>query len=380
MTAPLTQDQELLLNSIYYQFGKSGGYSSLHGLFRAVRQRQPLTTITRDQVEIYLNHQETYSLHRKKYIKAPRNMVYTPRINFQWSTDLGELRSYKEYNEGVGFFLLTVDTLSRFVYTEPVKQKTAKATSEALERIFKRCHELPHVINSDSGKEFVNKSVSALLKRHKIHFFRSYGDIKASHAESAVKTIKYLLHRYFDKMMTREWVSQLQAVTDTYNKTYNTGIKMTPEMALTFPYNINLSAAVLNRVNKNVRGRKLPYLKSDDVVRIALNVPHKKGFEMNWSRALYIIDAGPYYTVGAQYPMYLLRELNGEKILGGFLPKFLLKVNKRIFLDEFVFPIDKVIKKGPKNSLVRFLGYSDRDNMWLPNSSIDPEFFKKAKK
>ena len=155
---------------------------------------------------------------------------------------------------------------------------------------------------------------------------------------------------------------------------------MTPEMALTFPYNINLSAAVLNRVNKNVRGRKLPYLKSGDVVRIALNVAHKKGFEMNWSRALYIIDAGPYYTVGAQYPMYLLRELNGEKILGGFLPKFLLKVNKRIFLDEFVFPIDKVIKKGPKNSLVRFLGYSDRDNMWLPNSSIEPEFFKKAKK
>ena len=66
----------------------------------------------------------------------------------------------------------------------------------------------------------------------------------------------------------------------------------------------------------------------------------------------------------------------GEKIIGGFQQKFLLKVNKKIFLDDFQHPIDKVIRKGAKTSLVRFLGYTERDDAWVPNSKIDEPYIK----
>ena len=376
----LTQAQETMLNNIYCKFGESGGYGGIDALYRAIHQQDPYSFITREQVETYLNRQESYSLHRKVSLNVPRNMTYSPRINFQWSADLGEMREGKEHNEDVVFFLLVIDTFSRFVYTEPLKRKTAVATADALERIIKRGHAIPHVINTDSGKEFVNKTVSALLRKYKIHFFKSYGEHKASQAEAAIKTIKNLLWRYFDKNMTRDWLSQLQLVTATYNRTYNTAIKMSPEMAHIFPNDVKLSEAVLNRVNKNVRERRLPYLKVGDIVRVSLKILHKKGFEQNWSRGLYKIDTGPYYTIGGKFPLYLIKELNGEKILGGFQQKFLLKVNKKIFLDDFQHPIDHVIRKGAKKSLVRFLGYSERDDAWIPNSKIHEPYIKSYSK
>ena len=68
--------------------------------------------------------------------------------------------------------------------------------------------------------------------------------------------------------------------------------------------------------------------------------------------------------------MYSIKEQNSDSILGGFYAHQLQRVSKRTFIDEYKFPIEKVVKKGSKSSLVKFLGYDDKYNLWLPNKDI----------
>ena len=358
------------LDAIYYKFGDSGGFSSPQAVLKQFRKLHPRLIITKNQVLDYLTHQTTYTLHRKKINKFQRNMVFTPRCMYQWSIDLAEMGGFEQYNHGVRFFLLCCDTLTRFIYTEPVKSKSASCVSNALQNIFNRADTLPKLINADSGGEFCNSKVQTLLKNNNIHFFKSYGVVKASHAEIGIKSIKNLIYRYFDYTLDREWLSVLQPATDTYNKSFHSGIKMTPETACTYPFWVKLSEKSLHRAVEQIRQREIPYLKKGDAVRISLDISFKKGFEPNWSRAIYLIDTHPYYTVGGKYPMYSIKEQNSDSILGGFYAHQLQRVSKRTFIDEYKFPIEKVVKKGSKSSLVKFLGYDDKYNLWLPNKDI----------
>ena len=358
------------LDGIYHTFGASGGYSSVIEVLKRFRKLHPELPISRNQVQDYLDHQTTYTLHRRRVDKFERNIVSTPLVDYQWSIDLAEMAGFQEYNDGRRYFLLAVDTLSRFVYTEPITNKSGACVAAALGNIFSRADELPKLMNGDAGLEFDNRKVRKLLKKHNIRFFQSYGVIKASHAEIAIKTLKSSIYRYFDHTLTRRWVDVLQKATDTYNDTYHTTIKMTPNEGSTFLNGVKLSERALRRaVNRFTRCRP-PHLKKGDSVRVSLDIKFKKGFEQNWSRAIYLVASEPYYTSGGRQPMYLITELNGERFLGGFYQSQLLPVSKRTFVTDYAYPIDSVIKKGAKTSKVRFTGYDERYDRWIDNKLI----------
>lgn len=358
------------LDDIYHTFGAPGGYSSVIEVLKRFRKLHPELPISRNQVQDYLDHQTTYTLHRRRVDKFERNIVTTPLIDYQWSIDLAEMAGFKKYNDGMRYFLLAVDTLSRFVYTEPITQKSGACVATALENIFSRADALPKLMNGDAGLEFDNHKVKSVFKKHNIRFFQSYGVIKASHAEIAIKTLKSSIYRYFDHTLTRRWVDVLQKATDTYNDTYHSTIKMTPREGSTFLNGVKLSERALRRAADRFTSCRPPHLKKGDTVRVSLDIKFQKGFEQNWSRAIYLVASEPYYTRGGRHPMYLIAELNGERFLGGFYSSQLLPVSKRTFVTDYAYPIDRVIRKGAKTSLVRFTGYDSRYDRWLDNKLI----------
>ena len=285
------------------------------------------------------------------------------------SCDLIDFSSYSQYNEGHKYILVAIDGLSRYLYTEKLKTKTGLAIKEGLNKIFKRCSELPKVFNSDRGSEFIAGIVQKFLKSKKIHFFTSQGDMKASNVERVIKTLKVLLYRYFDKTLQRRWVGVLPQITATYNKNYHRIIKMSPEEAQELPNAIRLSEqSSLKALNSE---KETPHLKKGDIVRLNLNLEVlAKKYEQSWSRALYRVAADAHYNISGTRPMYKVSELTGQPILGRFLPEELLKVDKSTFLDEYDFPIEKVVEKGKKQSKVKWLGYSNEHNSWISNSAI----------
>ena len=61
---------------------------------------------------------------------------------------------------------------------------------------------------------------------------------------------------------------------------------------------------------------------------------------------------------------YKIAHLNGEEIQGTFYEPELQKTSQELFR------IEKVIKRGKKKSLVKWIGYSDDCNSWVDNKDI----------
>ena len=357
------------LSKIYYNPGAQGAFSGAENLMAAFKKLHPEQKITQKIVLDFLSKQTAYSLHRKHYKRYPSNPMYFPRVNHQLACDLIDFQSLSQYNDGYKYILVATDGLSRYVYTEKIKSKTGISIKGALSKVLDRCFELPKVLNSDRGTEFTASVVQKMLKSKNIHFFTSHGDTKASNVERVIKTLKEIIYRYFDKTLQRNWIDILWKITETYNQNYHRVIKMTPEEAQELPNAIKLSEQAHLKMS-SVK-KETATLRKGDIVRLNLNLGYlAKKYEQSWSRALYRVVSEAHYTTGGPRPMYNVSELNGNLIQGRFYQEELLKVDKETFLDEYDFPIEKVVEKGRKESKVKWLGYPTTYNSWVKNSAI----------
>ena len=88
------------------------------------------------------------------------------------------------------------------------------------------------------------------------------------------------------------------------------------------------------------------------------------GFLPNWSEQNYKI-----HKINNSSPVtYILRDLQNEVIEGSFYDEELQKTTQE------VYRIEKVLRKkkinGIEHGLVKWIGYSDKFNEWLPVSKL----------
>ena len=87
-----------------------------------------------------------------------------------------------------------------------------------------------------------------------------------------------------------------------------------------------------------------------------------KGYTPNWTEEIFLID-----KIQSTNPItYRLKDLNNEEIQGSFYEPELLPAK------QDVFRIEKVIQRDykKKQALVKWLGYSDDFNNWIPLSNL----------
>jgi hypothetical protein len=101
----------------------------------------------------------------------------------------------------------------------------------ALKKIFTT--RKPKKLQTDDGKEFVNKEVGQYLRSKGIKFFTVKSDKKSAIAVRVIQTLTDKIHRYINEMHKLVYIDVLQDLVESYNNTYHKSIKMTPTQVTT---------------------------------------------------------------------------------------------------------------------------------------------------
>ena len=83
-------------------------------------------------------------------------------------------------------------------------------------------------MQTEAGKEFLNKDVQGFLKREGVQHFVSNSDQKAGMVERLNRTLKSRIWTYFTAQQTRHYLDILTKIVDAYNNTYHRMIGRAP--------------------------------------------------------------------------------------------------------------------------------------------------------
>lgn len=330
---------------VYYDPSHSASFGGLSRLWQEVGG-------SRKAAEEWLKSQDAYTLHRPARRKVKRNRIQVAGLDDQWESDLVDVQSIAKYNNNYRFLMTCVDTLSKYAFVIPLKNKTGDSIVTAFTKIFKERQ--PRKLRTDSGKEYLNKKVQQFLKSRGIIFFTSNNDTKCAVVERFNRTLRAKMWRYFTATKKERYIDVLQRIVDGYNGATHRTTGRAPDTI-----NDLNGEDVWRKMYGYSERRKAPKYKVGDLVRInKAKGTFEKGYRTNWTRELFQVVR----VYKRRQPEYKLEDLNGQDITGNFVEGELQGIERE------AFKIKKVIKRGGKESLVSWRGYPHRT--WIPTATI----------
>ncbi|XP_031336334.1 uncharacterized protein LOC116182882 [Photinus pyralis] len=175
---------------------------------------------------------------------------------------------------------------------------------------------------------------------------------KAAIAERIIRTIKNYLYRQFSLRGKYVWIDAIESITSEYNNRKNRTTGMKP---------IEVKADTQLKAYRHIKlFNKKHRFNVGDVVRIS---KHKsvfaKGYTPNWSSELFKIA-----KVQITNPVtYLLEDMKGKPILGGFYEQELQKAK---YSD--IYLVEKVLRRKKDKVYVKWWGLDEKS--WIENDNI----------
>ena len=350
------------LSSVYYDPKRAGGLGGVDRLYKDVRKEGKFE-ISRMEIKKWLMKQDTYTLHKPMRRNFKRNRVIVGGIDQQWQMDLADMQSMQKFNDGYRYLLVCIDVFSKYAWVVPLKNKTGPSLVEAFKVILSSGRK-PEKIMTDQGTEFLNRHFRALMKEEDIELYNTYNETKASIVERLIRTLKTKMWRYFTAKKTLRYIDTLQDLVYSYNHSVHRSIKVKPAEVRT-----ENEKQVWHTLYHNHTVKKSPKykFKVGDQVRISkIKGKFEKGYLPNFSKEIFTISK----QIPRDPPVYKIKDYDGEELKGTFYDKELQKVIKQ----DDVYEVEKILKKRGRGKnvqyLVKFLGYSNKFNLWLPASQI----------
>ena len=212
----LTTRVKRQLERLYYESANAASYGGASKLRKAAVDEGLDVSIA--DVKLWLESQDTYTLHKPRRKRFPRNKTLVFDIDDLHQADLAEMQADSKWNDGVRYLLVVIDCLSKYLWVRPLMDKTGTTVAAALEQLYSETGRIPKNFNTDKGKEWLNSHVRQLMKRLHINFYTSQNpESKASIAERVIRTIKGRVYRYCTSSGSRRYLPELQALVDGYN-------------------------------------------------------------------------------------------------------------------------------------------------------------------
>lgn len=350
-----------LLSKVYYDPSHPASFSTVNKLWEAVKKKVP-----KSEVLQWLQAQDAYTLHKTVKKRFKRNKFYVDNIDDLWQADLNDMQSLKKYNDGYNYLLTVIDVFSKHAWVRPLRKKTGTDVSKAFENIFQESKRKPVHLETDKGREFLNKPFQEFLKSNNVGFYHSNNpDIKASIVERFNRTLKTKMWRLFTSKSTYQYLDQLPLLIQGYNSSFHRSIGMAPRQ-------VNASNVLQVWNNLYNRSNILPIAKPKFVIGDSVRITREKmiflkGYESNWSEELFRIT-----KVIRRHPIvYTIADWNGEMIEGTFYEHELQRVRVG---ENTLFKIDKILESrgsGTRREVkVKWRGYPDSYNSWIAASQV----------
>ena len=181
--------------------------------------------------------------------------------------------------------------------------------------------------------------------------YSTHNEGKSVVAERFIRTLKSKIYKYMTSISKNVYIDKLDDIVDECNNAYHTTVKMKP---------IDVKDNTYINTDKKIN-YKDPKFKVGDRVRISKykNI-FAKGNTPNWSEEVFVIK-----KVKNTAPWtYVIKDLNGEEIIGTFYEKELQKTNQE------EFRIERVLKRKGDKIYVKWKGYDSSFNSWIDKASL----------
>ena len=309
-------------------------YSKLHALYTSCKNpaafgsRKHLKAIsncTYKDVDNYLNRSETYTKFKQTRNQFQRLKVQSYRLNEIWSIDLADMQKLSRFNNGTNYIFVAVDTLSRYVWALPLKNKTAIACKDALDNIIKNLNDQspnmmkpkfcektssvhkPEKIWVDKGREFAG-DFAAYCRKQGIKLYSTNSETKSAFAERMIRSLKSILFKFLHEHNTDTYIADLQNFLNVINSRVNRMTKLAPKAVKKsdVPYLISLQCSNEVRKPKYAIGQQVRIKRKIDTFH--------RGYKIQFTEEVFTI-------VGVQTvnpPTYSIKDRENQLIQGKF--------------------------------------------------------------
>ena len=339
---------------IYYDPSHPASFGGLQRLWKEVGG-------SKAEVEEWLKSQQAYTLHRPARKKFTRNKIKVAGLDDQWEADLVDVQGLAKFNNNFKHLLTVIDTLSKYAFVVPLKDKTGPSIVKAFTKIFKERQ--PRKLRTDKGKEFLNRPFQAFLRSRKIIFFTSNNETKAAIVERFNRTLRAKMWRYFTATNQQRYVDVLPQLVHSYNNSVHGSTAIAPAKV-----NVMNAETIWRKLYKFPLHKKKPTYKVGDMVRISkAKKTFEKGYRPNWTKEVFKVKK----VFKTALPEYSLVDLQEEDILGKFLEPELQAVASG---ELQWFRVNKIIRsKGQgssKQHLVSWIGYPEKFQTWINSKEL----------
>lgn len=354
------------ITKIYEDPGDPGSLGGIRRLVSSAKNKG--LNLTKEKVEEILKGNETYTMHKPIRRRIVRNQIIVKGIDSQWQADLADMNDIVKFNDGFRYMLTVIDCFSKFAWVVPVKTKDGPSVRKAFDQVFEMAKpRKPSKIQTDKGKEFLNKDVQDLFSKFGIKHFVTENETKAAMVERFNRTLKTRIWAYFTAANTRKYIEVLPKIVHSYNHSHHRTIGVRP---------VDVKKTNELKIWKKMYGKTVGMIRSKGSnikdgsdVRIA---KHKhifeKGYLPNWTGELFKV-AGTKPTKRKR--VYKLKDYAGEEIKGTFYPEEILQVTSD---PNRVWPIEKVVKtrktKLGTEHLVKWLHWPEKFNSWVKDREL----------
>ena len=319
--------------------------------------------MSREKFQQFLSDQQSYSLHKPARRHFARNPTYVRGIDQQWQADLADMQGLRKDNQQFNYIMTVIDVFSKKAWAIPVKSKSSKDMLDAFKQLFSQAHpRKPERLQTDAGKEFLNKDVQALLKREGIHHFYSNSDQKAAVVERFNRTLKTRIWTYFTAHQTQRYLDILPQLIDSYNDTYHRSIGRKPNQVRKEDEN-EIWVRLYGDGSKGVSRLH----RKGELVRVSkVKGVFEKGYMPNWSEENFVVDSDR----SNPRRVYKLKDEAGEEVKGSWYPEEVQPIKKNRYLIEKILR-KRTAKKGEKEVFVKWKGWPQKFNSWIPETNIE---------